>query len=346
MKKEQEMERRQAIRMARRAFRNQQRHRRSMWLGVAAGVVLLLGSSFLVGRMMKSSSARTAADGVISSVSIVTSEESQALEGRDVSIEYMTRDKQQESASLERKEKSQRQEFGPQLDCFLRLTTDATLYARASTKSNAVVALEAGTIVESYGTEQEWTQVTSRGYQGYIRNRDLEVIRDAKLFKVVDGKVIVNANYGLDPSYETVFNEDAAAGLRVMLEAMRRDGLTVEVATTYRSYQEEEKELVLRGKPEHAPQAGHAVFQTGYGVQFHAPNTDPRLDNDFEKTEQFAWLKAHAPEYGFILRYPEGSESMTGYRADPSIFYYVGVEDASIISNEGLTMEVFYGVHE
>ncbi len=85
---------------------------------------------------------------------------------------------------------------------------------------------------------------------------------------------------------------------------------------------------------------GHVIVNATY-----APNTDPRLENHFENTPQFRWLKKHAQEYGFVLRYPKGSETITGYRADPTIFYYVGVEDASIISNEGLTMEVFYGVH-
>ncbi|MDD7592668.1 MAG: M15 family metallopeptidase [Peptoniphilaceae bacterium] len=335
---------RQRERRARRENRQRVRHRRQVILGVAAGVALLLSARFIIGRLMDPSSAVTTLAGTEHSVAVVA--ESSTEEATEaVTIDYLTRDELEAKTSAPRREKAQAEHFGDTLDTFLVTTTATKLYERPSTKSTEVTELSAGTYVETYGTEGDWTRVVSKGQKGYVRNRDLAVVEDPKLFKVVDGRVIVNAVYGLPETYETVFNEDAAAALRVMLEAMERDGLSVEVAATYRNAEEEKKEIVLRGNPDHAPEVGHTVFQTGYGVQFNAPNTDPRIDNEFEKTQAYAWLNAHANEYGFIERYPAGSESITGYRADPTIFTYVGVQDAAIISNEGLTMEVFYGVN-
>lgn len=344
MKYEPTSNRRREERLARRQYRHIVRHRRQAILAVIAGVAIILSTRFLVGRLMNASSAQNTLAETATSVEVVTSTAStEATE--EVSIDYLTPDEVRAKSEKPRTVKTQKTTYTNAIDAFLRVKVDTPLYQRASTKSSTVVGLAAGTIVETYGTENGWTKVSSRGQEGYLRDRDLEVISDPNLFKVVDGHVIVNAAYSLDPSYETVFDADAAAALKVMREAMTREGVAVEVATTYRDYTAEKEDLVLRGNPAHAPAPGHAVFQTGFGVQFYAPNTDPRLDNHFEKTDAFRWLKEHAQEYGYVLRYPEGSESITGYRADPTIFYYVGVEDASIISNEGLTLEVFYGVN-
>ena len=259
-------------------------------------------------------------------------------ESKSVEIQYITKEeKEQEPA-----EKKQTEHFTDVLDCFLVTKTETPLYRRNSIKSEEVALLPEGTYVETYGTQDGWTKVTSVGREGYIRNRDLTFVTDSSLFHVVNGHIVVNKKYGLPLSYRTVFDETAAAALRVMTEAMERDGLSIEVATTYRDASEEAKELVLRGNPPNAPEPGHAVFQTGYGVEFYVPGTDPRIDNHFSETEQYRWLSEHAHEYGFILRYPKGSEEQTGYREDDTVFYYVGIDDATAMYQTDLTMEEYY----
>lgn len=345
MRNDQSIEKRYRARRKRREALQRRRHKRSALIGVCAGVLLLLSGSFVLRHFMNSSSAVDTHAALATSAQLVQDTQAVSKENESVSVEYKTRVEIEEQKQERPQEKEQHDGYTDRLDTFLRISRDTTLFTRDSTKSHVVAPLAAGTTVETYGTNGEWTKVTSKGRTGYVRNVDLVMITDATLCKTVEGKVIVNATYRLPEDYETVFHPDAEAGLKVMLEAMQRDGVQVEVATTYRGVEEEKKELVLRGNPANVPQPGHAVFQTGYGVQFNAPNTDPRIENHFENTKQFQWLKAHAQEYGFVLRYPKGSESITGYRADPTIFYYVGVEDASLISNDGLTMEVFYGVN-
>lgn len=328
----------------RRLMLKRRKRQRFLAFALAAGLVFLSGH-FVLSRLSNNSSAQSSLPE--SQITIVEGKEeknSSKEDNKKKEVTYVTSAEAQAKHLLPRTEKKQADHFQNRLDSFLQTREDTILYHRDSVKSTEVAAIPKGTVVESYGHENGWTKVTSKGREGFIRDEFLEVIADANQFVVVDGHVIVNASFCLASDYETVFHEDAAAALRVMTEAMERDGVHVEVATTYRSAADEAKELVLQGNPAHAPKPGHAVFQTGYGVQFYVAGTDPRMDNHFEKTEAFKWLKDHAHEYGFILRYPEGSETITGYRADPTIFYYVGIEDASIISNEGLTMEVFYGV--
>ena len=63
------------------------------------------------------------------------------------------------------------------------------------------------------------------------------------------------------------------------------------------------------------------------------------VDDCFERTAAGKWLAAHAHEYGFILRYPKGKESITGYQYEPWHFRYVGRELAGALHQSGLTME-------
>ena len=55
----------------------------------------------------------------------------------------------------------------------------------------------------------------------------------------------------------------------------------------------------------------------------------------------YNWLAAHAHEYGFILRYPQGKESITGIDYEPWHFRYVGKEAAAEIYSRQVTLEEY-----
>ena len=65
-------------------------------------------------------------------------------------------------------------------------------------------------------------------------------------------------------------------------------------------------------------------------------------NEDLEKYPEI-WAKIHelAPDYGFILRYPEGKEDITGYSYEPWHLRYVGADLAKVITEEGLTLEEY-----
>ena len=66
------------------------------------------------------------------------------------------------------------------------------------------------------------------------------------------------------------------------------------------------------------------------------------LDDGFGETEAGKWLAANSAEYGFILRYPKGKESITGIEYEPWHFRYVGREAASRITEEKICLEEFW----
>lgn len=66
------------------------------------------------------------------------------------------------------------------------------------------------------------------------------------------------------------------------------------------------------------------------------------LDAGFGETAAGKWLAKHSCEYGFILRYPLGKEYITGIEYEPWHFRYVGAEAATVIMQEGITLEEFW----
>lgn len=65
------------------------------------------------------------------------------------------------------------------------------------------------------------------------------------------------------------------------------------------------------------------------------------LDDAFGKTDAAKWLFEHAPDYGFILRYPENKQAITGIIYEPWHYRYVGVENAKAITASGLCLEEY-----
>ena len=80
---------------------------------------------------------------------------------------------------------------------------------------------------------------------------------------------------------------------------------------------------------------------------------EARQSSAFKDTPAGQWLFAHAHEYGFIQRYPEGKESITGVNFEPWHYRYVGVDVANAIYNKGVelndpnyTFEEYYSIEK
>lgn len=70
------------------------------------------------------------------------------------------------------------------------------------------------------------------------------------------------------------------------------------------------------------------------------------LYRTFATTEAGIWLNEHCAEYGFIIRYPENSEDITGYMYEPWHIRYVGEETAQAIMSQGITLEEYLALPE
>jgi len=90
---------------------------------------------------------------------------------------------------------------------------------------------------------------------------------------------------------------------------------------------------------------GHSEHQTGLAIDISARPAACSLQACFANTPQGIWLAANAWRFGFVLRYPSGKTSITGYEFEPWHYRYVGVALATQIREEGSpTLEEFFGL--
>jgi zinc D-Ala-D-Ala carboxypeptidase len=84
---------------------------------------------------------------------------------------------------------------------------------------------------------------------------------------------------------------------------------------------------------------GQSEHQTGLAVDISSASLGCYLDECFSGTDDGKWLSSNSYKYGFILRYPKGKETITGYQYEPWHFRYVGIELATALFESNLTLD-------
>ncbi|WP_144720524.1 M15 family metallopeptidase [Agrococcus jejuensis] len=80
---------------------------------------------------------------------------------------------------------------------------------------------------------------------------------------------------------------------------------------------------------------GHSEHQTGLAVDVVGTSGVARLSVAFASTPSGQWLAANAWQHGFVVRYPNGLEGITGYEYEPWHLRFVGVELATAMTQAG-----------
>ena len=65
------------------------------------------------------------------------------------------------------------------------------------------------------------------------------------------------------------------------------------------------------------------------------------LTVDFADTDEYRWLEQNAWKFGFVLRYPEGKEDVTGIQFEPWHYRYVGRYHAYRMHESGMCLEEY-----
>ncbi len=162
---------------------------------------------------------------------------------------------------------------------------------------------------------------------------------------VPDNLVTIEAKYGKSLSLESTVYEQ----YKLMWNAAKQEGLNLYICSPYRSYSTQlglyNNYVAQDGKvaaDTYSARAGYSEHQTGLAFDVITPTSTLAT---FQYTKEFEWIKVHAHEYGFILRYPEGKEYLTGYVYEPWHYRYVGVDVATKIYETGLTYEEYYAYY-
>ena len=179
--------------------------------------------------------------------------------------------------------------------------------------------------------------------------------------------ILTNAEYPVPEDYTVTLKDvpgtDQTVDERIyeplmkMLEAMKAEGLSPVVCSGYRTLDKQEKlfnrKVSSYVKKGHSKEEANALARQtlsipgsgehclGLAVDFYTRSYH-QLERAFERTPEGKWLREHAQDYGFTLRYDEGKEEITGIGYEPWHFRYVGVEVAQYLKEHNLSLEEFY----
>ena len=160
-----------------------------------------------------------------------------------------------------------------------------------------------------------------------------------------DEIVVANKHYPMSKDYYPGENATAKAAFLKLIAQMKEEGYAISdnysgfrsyatQAQLYQSYVNQEGQAAA---DRYSARPGYSEHQTG--LAFDVIGTDGQLVEDSSAAQ---WLLDHAPDYGFVVRYPRGKESVTGYMHEEWHLRYIGKE-AKDIAASGLTLEEYYG---
>ena len=155
-----------------------------------------------------------------------------------------------------------------------------------------------------------------------------------------------------------------AQSLKDFLAAAKADGYNLQLISAYRTFarsailleNEVQAQMKYNGYDrEKAEQVaatrvappGTSEHNTGLAVDILSGDYythHSSIEESFEYDPEAIWMKENCAKYGFILRYPKGKSDITGIIFEPWHFRYVGVEIATYIMENDLTLEEYLGV--
>jgi D-alanyl-D-alanine carboxypeptidase len=177
--------------------------------------------------------------------------------------------------------------------------------------------------------------------------------------------VLVNKYFALPKNYEPadlvfpdlpfIFKEKsdkrkmrsvAAKALEKLFAGAEKDDIQLAGVSAYRSYATQKQLFNRYVKQDGFQKArtysalpGTSEHETGLAIDVSGIDGKCAAEDCFAGTKEAIWLGKHAAEYGFIVRYPDGKETITGYKYEPWHLRYVGIEIAKEIADTGSTLE-------
>ncbi len=256
-------------------------------------------------------------------------------------------------------------------------TTTLNVRKEPSTEGEKLGLLQTGDKVEAIEEKDGWVKFDYNGETGYVYAQYLSKTRpegetnpaeiDRNLVNPAEGNwnlVIVNARNAFTEDYEPEIEEvcpglgygmymdkRAASHYTEMYNAAKADGITLTPISGYRSYELQNRNWRARIENEQAAGYSYDEAVARASAVILPPGTSEHnlgvamdiisLYTVFKDTAEYRWLCANGPKYGFILRYPEGKEEITGVEFEPWHWRYVGTEYSQKINDSGLCLEEY-----
>lgn len=167
----------------------------------------------------------------------------------------------------------------------------------------------------------------------------------------IDGILLANKKYPLPSTFAPGENPEARQALNKMIAEAKQQGFNLVAFSGYRSYEYQTtlyNNYVKRdgqaAADRYSARPGFSEHQTGLAFDIgEVGKEDLWLTEEFGETPAGIWLFEHAAEYGFILRFPQNKEHLTGYMYESWHYRYVGIDIAKKIKKQNSTLEEYLG---
>lgn len=151
--------------------------------------------------------------------------------------------------------------------------------------------------------------------------------------------VNVSSTYGYA---NNSLNKEAYEAFKQLANDAKKEGHTIVILSSYRTYEYQEKLWNRDKDDDYVARPSASEHVTGLAIDV----SDFNDKNDsFKDTESYTWMINNAHKYGYILRYPENKENITGYSYEAWHYRYVGISLATKIYNEGITFDEYYAYY-
>ena len=203
-----------------------------------------------------------------------------------------------------------------------------------------VSVLAAGTMILSGTLEEAAPQHDADGLL-FLVNRQYMVSDAFEPSDLVEAQV---------PGQVREMRAEAAAALEEMYTAcLEETGAQLISVSGYRSCSKQDKLFRVKLQrvnnkvelaQEYVAPPGASEHHLGLAMDI-GQQSKPTLNEKFAETEGGIWARENCWRFGFILRYGEDWEEITGYKYEPWHFRYVGKELAKEIHDAGVPFETW-----
>lgn len=145
----------------------------------------------------------------------------------------------------------------------------------------------------------------------------------------------------VNSSNRLYMRKEAASALEELFKAAEDENYYLYAVSGYRSYSYQNS--IYNPYSGYSAPAGASEHQLGLAMDITLAKYNGTLSVDFGNTKEGKWVKENAHKYGFIIRYLQGKEDITGYNYEPWHLRYLGVDLATELYEKNITLEEYYG---
>ena len=200
-------------------------------------------------------------------------------------------------------------------------------------------------------TTNSWWKYPDVIYETKRNGNDLLVLvnKQYKLSSTYAPSDLVKAsNSGIRRGESYYLRNILMTDLTNLVNAAKGDGIDLSVVSAYRSYQTQvttynywlnKNNNNVEYVDTFSARPGHSQHQLGTTLDFSSSEIGDVLGDSFGNTNASKWLIENAYKYGFVISYPKGYESVTGYKYESWHYRYIGKENALEMKNSGMILE-------